>query len=458
MSSTVKVIPIKDIQIKSRFRSDMGDLSELAGSIKAEGLISPIAVKATEGGFYNLLAGYRRIQAYKMLEAKEPKKWSSIPARIYPAELPEISERAVELEENIRRKGFEWTEEVALKAEIHRLQVEIHPRVQEGTASVETGYKDLAGWRVEDTAKLLDKSRSSVASDLRLAEALEIMPELKKYKTKQDAMKILSGMGKMYRAEKTAVALKKKQEEYHPDDVRTLLTDSYHIGNFLEYDFKDRMGFYDFINFDPPYAIDIQGNKKEKGQNVLKDAYNEIDKKDYEEMMRAFINRCYSIMSSTGWIVVWHSPEYMHMFYHLLTEAGFDTRMIPGVWVKDKGQTNRPDVYLASTVEFFLYARKGKASIVKQGRGNSFIYKPVVAQRKRHITEKPIELMEDIMSTFVEPGRRAFSPCLGSGNDILAAVNIGVFMEGTELTKEFKDLYVIEVHKAVPPNYKSYKE
>lgn len=455
----VKIIPIDSIDTGERFRVDMGDMNELVESIKSEGLITAITVKEKEDGRYQLLAGKRRLDAFRILASKDPEKWSSIPSRIYPSGIGNISMLSIELEENYRRKDFVWDEEVALKKRIHDEQTALYKDevVYEGEGSDRKGHVKK-GWRVADTAKLLDEAQPNTSRDLRLAEALEIMPELKKYKTKDEAAKALKSMKRLHTASANADYIKKKHAEDKPEDVRMLLSDAFIIDDFLKHDFKERKGMYDFISFDPPYAIDIQKNKKAKNPNMLKDVYNEIGEDVYEDIMRSFIQKSYTMLGSKGWIIIWHSPEFMPMFLKLLKEVGFEGRAIPGVWVKDKGQTNRPEMYLASVCEFFLYARKGEARLAREGRGNAFIYKPIPPQRKRHITEKPIELMEDIISTFIPPGTRLLSPCLGSGNDLLAAVNIGVFGEGTELTPEFKDLYISEVYKASPPNYKSYKE
>ena len=456
-NDVVRVISIFDIEVKDRYREDMGDMTGLVSSIKEDGLIQPIAVKELKVGEetkYRLLAGGRRLEAMKVLGMTE------IPARIFPIDLGELSELSIELEENIRRKNLEWKEEVAIKAMIHSKQVALHSKktlIIEGEGSDKKGHI-TKGWRIEDTAKLLAESKTNTQRDVYLAEALKIIPDLAKYKTKDDAFKALKGMGKLHTADVQATALKKKHETESPNEIRKVMTNAFHINSFLEHNFEKKTRKYDFISFDPPYAIDLHTVKKSKHPDLLMDAYHEMDREEYPGIMKQFLQRCYTIMAPNSWIIVWHSPEYMTMFYELLAQTGFDGRCLPAVWVKDKGQTNRPDQYLGSACEFFLYARKGKATLAKEGRNNTFIYKPVSPTRKRHKTEKPIEMMEDIITTFISPGQTMFSPCLGSGNDILAGANKGVYVEGTELTKEFKDLYINELYKEVPPNYKSYRE
>ena len=59
-------VPISDIIVSERVRDDAGDISELADSIKEYGLFNPITLRR-DGDGYVLLAGWRRLEAYRML-------------------------------------------------------------------------------------------------------------------------------------------------------------------------------------------------------------------------------------------------------------------------------------------------------------------------------------------------------------------------------------------------------
>lgn len=89
------ILKINDVKIGQRVRDEYGDMESLANSIKEYGLLHPIVVDAN----YNLIAGCRRLLACERIGMKE------IEAKM----LGEISERelrALELEENIRRKDL----------------------------------------------------------------------------------------------------------------------------------------------------------------------------------------------------------------------------------------------------------------------------------------------------------------------------------------------------------------
>jgi len=58
---------ISEIKIGKRFRKDLGDIDALAQSIKEIGLLQPIIITKNN----NLIAGLRRIEAYKKLGRDE---------------------------------------------------------------------------------------------------------------------------------------------------------------------------------------------------------------------------------------------------------------------------------------------------------------------------------------------------------------------------------------------------
>jgi ParB/RepB/Spo0J family partition protein len=74
---------------------DEAELKELARSIEAHGLIEPIVVRPTSDGCYELISGYRRLQALKVLNAKE------VEAKV--VECTDEEALALSIEENEKR-------------------------------------------------------------------------------------------------------------------------------------------------------------------------------------------------------------------------------------------------------------------------------------------------------------------------------------------------------------------
>jgi hypothetical protein len=89
------VLPIEAIIIGDGLRQDLGDIDELAESVRRFGLIQPLVVD----GDNRLVAGERRLAAVQRLG------WAAVPVRQYAALTPR--ERLdIAVEENERRKGL----------------------------------------------------------------------------------------------------------------------------------------------------------------------------------------------------------------------------------------------------------------------------------------------------------------------------------------------------------------
>lgn len=67
----IRRIPIDKIKKGKRIRENLGDVKLLAEIIQLCGLLNPITVMPLNNGFYLLLAGERRFEAYKLLGYKE---------------------------------------------------------------------------------------------------------------------------------------------------------------------------------------------------------------------------------------------------------------------------------------------------------------------------------------------------------------------------------------------------
>ena len=131
---------------------------------------------------------------------------------------------------------------------------------------------------------------------------------------------------------------------------------------------------------------------------------------------------------------------------------------VPGVWTKGNatGQTNNPTRILGSSCEFFVYARKGDAILRDPGRSNRFDFKPIFADDKVHMAERPIEMMEELIALFTPPGGRIMVPFLGSGNTLLAAFNKGFSGFGYELNEDYQNSFIDRVRKGTIGKFTSY--
>jgi hypothetical protein len=175
-------IEIASVLIDNRMRKEMGDLDQLANSIKDNGLIQPIVlVEEQEEDLVHirLIAGHRRLQALIKLGVTELEEgvhfiWRSDLAN------DEYRKTAVELEENIRRKSMSWSEEVLGKQRLLEVYQKIYGAPSGGrpVGAVQQGFRP-AGFGVRKLAELLNESPGNTSQDLQMAALVTQIPSLK---------------------------------------------------------------------------------------------------------------------------------------------------------------------------------------------------------------------------------------------------------------------------------------
>lgn len=142
-ASLVRISQIEPRKDQPRKNFELEALQQLADSIATHGLIQPVVVRESIGGYYEIIAGERRWRAAKMAGLTE------IPVSVISADDKKASELA--LIENIQREDLNPIEEAL-------------------------AYKKLSeeyGLTQEKVAEAVGKSRSGVANCLRLLELPE---------------------------------------------------------------------------------------------------------------------------------------------------------------------------------------------------------------------------------------------------------------------------------------------
>jgi ParB/RepB/Spo0J family partition protein len=425
----LEIVPVEKINFGDRYRKELGNIEELAKDIKDNGLITPIALHLKDNQ-YTLLAGGRRLTAAKSINMLE------IPARIFDNELSEREIRIIELSENIYRKDLDWLERAKLEREIHRLQIEEHGEKISKSS-------DASGWTMNDTAEILGVKRPEVSASIKLANAADQFPQLfENCRTASDATKALKNLQTSALTE--FIASKVESNIGVSSNLKTL-ADSYMIGDFLTRSADIPNECINLCEIDPPYAINLEKAKRDYAYGT---SYNEIDKESYPKFIKDVLKNAYRVMTTHSTLIFWFAPEpWFEKIYQWITDAGFKTNRICGLWTKPTGQTKRPETYLANSYEMFFYARKGNPVLNTLGRSNIFNFPPVPSNQKSHPTERPVELMQELYKTFTYPGSRILIPFAGSGNGIIAANSVGMSAFGYDLSKEYRDSYLVKIHK-----------
>lgn len=448
---SIKIIDVKmdDIEVGERFRKEMGDIEALAMSISKDGLIQPIAIaKNNEGAErpYKLIAGGRRYRALEFINSRD--NIDKISCRFYNKEIPELELRLLEFAENLYRKDLGWQEDCDIKERILNLQQRIHG-VKISTA------KNAPGFSLTDMVKMTGRSKGSLSDDISLARMMKDTPEVNwsQFKTKDDARKALKTAKK--KIVQTADAKRARASLGAGESRKKKIIDSYHVVDFFEGVRKIGDATMDIVELDPPYAIDLEKQKKDYNYT----GYNEIKIEKYPEFMKRVFSECYRVLKPNSWLICWFGPDpWFENIHQWVEKAGFKNKRIPCIWAKGvedqegivesaSGQVMRPDRDLAKGYEMFFYCRKGVPILGKPGSSNVFGFKPVPASLKVHPTERPIELISEILTTFAQPNSNVLVPFAGSGNTLISAVLNNMIPIGFDLTEEYYESYIIKCHK-----------
>ncbi len=405
-----------DVQIKDeRFREDYGEIEELAVSIQRYGLFHPIIVDDE----LNLLAGERRLKAHKLLGITD------IEVKML-KDMSELEKREIEIEENLRRKDFTWTEEVKAKGEVDRIKRELYGHAIKGHGG---------GWSIRDTADSLGDSIGTVSRDLRLAKALDEHPELSKETTKDAAWKRYQRMRERNIVDELASKVEIKV------DVKCLV----HGDSKVEMRKLDARSV-DLVFTDPPFAIAL--DKGFKSADAWAGKVYDDELQSVMNTISLVVKECYRVLKDDRHMYLWFAVQHYDYVYKMLTDVGFNVNAVPCVWAKTGGAGAGGSEYAySSNYELFFLCMKGRRALNRLGQPNVWVEPRVAPQRKVHPTEKPTGMIRKIIEQSSLPGELVIDPFAGSSSTLIAGLECTRNVWGCELDKEYYGQGVLKLEK-----------
>lgn len=404
-------ILLADVKVGTRFRETFEDIDLLAESISKFGLIEPIIVDEDN----NLIAGERRYKAHQLL------KMEKIEVK-YMKDLNALEKKEIELEENIQRKAFTWQEEVTAKNQLHLLKRELHGGAVKGH---DTGGKT---WKLEDTAKALGESTGTVSMDIQLARGMKAFPELQKEKSKTMAYKQLRKKRAVILQKELAKRLETKGITAHPDII---------CGDCLVEMSKLNAESVDLILTDPPYGIDVE-KAHTYGRMTVKDTrFADGDFETFDLLDKA-IAQMYRILKPDRHMYLFCGIDKVPTLLGLLTKHNFEPHHLPLIWDKGSGSYPSQQTSFVHSYEAFIHVQKGRRKLNGSPR-DIFPIKRVPSGKKIHPTEKPTELLRDLIGLSTLPGELVLDCFAGSGATLVAAKETNRRAIGIELDKGYHD-------------------
>lgn len=431
----ISYIDPNDVEVGDRFRKNYDLTEDFIDTIVEKGFIQPITLSQN----MELVAGGRRLAAAKQLEMKIPYVMRQIE--------DELDLRECEFIENAFRKDLDWQERNASVSRIHFLMKEKH------------GDK----WTMRKSAELIGRSAGGIVRCLQMHEEVEKFPKLGEFKTEDEAVKMLRKLKEKVASQILVKEHHERTEKYFesedgekidPRVASAMHADShFNIGDA----FVGMQEMIDnklcppvaFVEVDPPYGINLKEVKKGDRDKKL-NRYEEVAASKYPKFIKRLCHTLYDVTPENTRVCFWFGIEWYSLVKKSLEEAGFNVDPIPCLWTKRAGQTNAPELYLARAWEPFFLATKGTGIPIRnRGRINVFDFPVVPASRKYHPTQRPIELMREILRTFAWEGSIIMVPFLGSGATLIAAYKEQINGFGWELNDENKEPFLAAVEQHI---------
>ena len=215
--------------------------------------------------------------------------------------------------------------------------------------------------------------------------------------------------------------------------VETKTNDNIKNGNSLEILETLENGCIDVVLTDPPYGISYVSNRSMFDEAITKrgllndgkdEAFDLLDK-TCEILQRKTANNAH-LYFFCSWNVFSSFESIISKYFTIKT---------PIVW--DKGNKGSGDLEndWGNQTEIIIYCVKGK-KLVNNRRGNVINVSRLHTSKMVHPTQKPTELLKEILKVSVSAGDFIVDPFMGSGSTIKASNDLGFKSLGIELDKE----------------------
>jgi DNA modification methylase len=192
-------------------------------------------------------------------------------------------------------------------------------------------------------------------------------------------------------------------------------------------------GCIDVVLTDPPYGISYKSNR-----SIYDDA---ITKRG---LLNDGKDEAFNLLEKTCKVLSRKSADNSHLYFFCSWNVFSDFERIiskyftiktPLVW--DKGNKGSGDLEndWGNQTELVIYCTKGK-KLINNRRGNVLNVSRLHTSKMVHPTQKPVELLKQILEVSILEGDFVVDPFMGSGSTIKACNILNIKSLGIELDKE----------------------
>ena len=212
-------------------------------------------------------------------------------------------------------------------------------------------------------------------------------------------------------------------------------------GDCLEEMKNIKDGSIDCILTDPPYGMSYVSNYR-------KNKYSPIIGDSNLTWLDEFVNVSYKVLKENRGIFVFCSWHNVDVFKKAI-EKKFK---IKNILVWEKNNTGMGDLKgaFAAKYELCIFATKGR--VILKGKREPDIIKFKRTNNKLHPTQKPIDMLEYLLSKSTDDKSIVLDCFMGSGSTGVAAVNTNRNFIGIELDKNYFEIAQQRIKEAQHDN------
>lgn len=190
---------------------------------------------------------------------------------------------------------------------------------------------------------------------------------------------------------------------------------------------------------DPPYNISVKNNfHTMRGRAGI----------DFGEWDKGFdllkwIRPAVATLKEGGSIIIFNSWQNMSYIKDELTKCDTTVKEMI-IWKKNNPMPRNRDRLYVTSCEYAIWAVKGKGWSFNRQRDtyeNTVFEYPIVSHKYRlHPTQKPINLIEDLINIHSDKNDTILDPFMGSGTTAAACINTNRNYIGFELDRTYCDI------------------
>ena len=457
-----EILPLTDVKLGERARTDYGEIEDFANNIVDYGLIQPVVINQEN----RVVAGGRRFTAHHWIANNRPEVGLAHIAVVRREALDEASLKQLELYENDQRLNFSWQEKCLLINDIHHERCKrdaLGELNEQELATLEMSGRKV--WGQAETAALMSEGKTKV-SRTTVTNALVVATELRKGNEEilnatsmRDALRIIA-KHREDALEKVRVARLSAAQQQNPappdtpapaapatsmsgpisiledeampdsdnivvmnDQKRHIDLTNFHLGKWEDIMPDIPMSTISHIITDPPYAIDV----KEMGTRVNESLEESHKPADNMEMLKMWFHEAHRVLVTDAWCLLWCDPWNFRELADLAVYAGFSVQRWPMIWRKtSKCRNNQARINSTKDFELVLKCRKGKPYLTETIQSSFLPDCPAVpASETDHPYSKPFKVWDHLLSCFTQPTDTILDPFAGQFSFANSAIPSG---------------------------------